>query len=1071
MIINHAIGENIDSYFLQDHYSSHLKIINEIYFTPREIDVISCIISGRSAKKIAYFLSISPRTVENHIHNIMLKIGSSSKENIIDFIEKSGKFALIKKHYSGLLIQMFFEQQLKKISPLINGKPPSCTIISDKEQKHIVAFILQLEKYLKLVGIKITIEIREENNNIAYFIDKIESKYSNYIIYNLPPATIEQLSKLDSENNSDIPYFIQLAHKNKSSVILLIFDRDFSINIPKKLLDCEYIDLKEQGNYYYFIFEILKKLLTNIASLDQNIIEFKKKYIAICDPLYLETILEEDQLPLTCPKKSKWLIILPIMLLIFSTIIVIFKYNKMASKKQRSLLITNVQSTITSYIPEILTGYEHFVGREKALQQIEQVLEKNNIIVINGRAGIGKSSCAIEYGKRHKPNKLVRYFNAAFATKINQQYRELAQELNITVDQQPNNVVMQLVNNKLSSLATDILFIFDNVDQYDDIKEYLANLPTNIRVIITTRLPQLIVSKIHIPLEEFSSEEAIQYLRNSLQNRVLNETLIHELIKNTGTLPYDIKCVAAYLLDHPSVNNQISIDEIGNKVKDKLFQEFTVSSDKTKQQAWKILQYVANLDPDFIGMDIIKKLFPENIELSSNAIKKLEMLSLISIINNQNNQAGFKIHRKLQVNIQNSAKNHPEFSLNHQKLINHLLSVLDQLFPEITLNPNIQQQTAISLQPHVEKLLNIEIKAATEKSKINLSNLYYKLAKYYSAININYQVALKYAKTALDHRYSLYKTNHTELANAYNTIGIIYRAIGNTGKGLKYLTQGLTIRQQLYPKNHSDIADSLYNIGVAYNQHGNVQQGLRYSQMALDMNRQLYSGNHYEIGCALNAVGINYLDLGDFEKSLEYFTESLNTFIELEPVNYEKVAALQGNIAYNYNKLANHLEAIKYAKKSVDTFKKLYPEGHPRAVYSLDDLGESLIKLNNVKQGLSVLHQALNISKNFGLDKHCCTAFVLHDLGVGYFKKKDYHTALEYAEKALNLRRELYVEVKNHHELAETLHNLGDIYIVLNNKDQGLQLYQKALEMYIALSPKYLSEVSVIKQKINKLSL
>ena len=63
--------------------------INSIIFTPREIDIISCIIHVRGVKKIASILNISPRTVEGYIKNISMKISSNSQEGIKDFVEKS----------------------------------------------------------------------------------------------------------------------------------------------------------------------------------------------------------------------------------------------------------------------------------------------------------------------------------------------------------------------------------------------------------------------------------------------------------------------------------------------------------------------------------------------------------------------------------------------------------------------------------------------------------------------------------------------------------------------------------------------------------------------------------------------------------------------------------------------------------------------------------------------------------------------------------------------------------------------------------------------------------------------
>ena len=67
-------------------YHEQLSAISDIKFTLREIDVIACILHNRGEKKIAFLLIISPRTVSTHVHNIMLKLGHSSREYLIDFM-------------------------------------------------------------------------------------------------------------------------------------------------------------------------------------------------------------------------------------------------------------------------------------------------------------------------------------------------------------------------------------------------------------------------------------------------------------------------------------------------------------------------------------------------------------------------------------------------------------------------------------------------------------------------------------------------------------------------------------------------------------------------------------------------------------------------------------------------------------------------------------------------------------------------------------------------------------------------------------------------------------------------
>src|SRR3990167_964478 len=90
---------------LQIYYGS-LEVINGIRFTPREIDIIACVLNGRSAKTIPSLLAISAKTVATHLANIRAKTGRPSRESIISFVEKSGKLSLLKNdYYSCLLAQ------------------------------------------------------------------------------------------------------------------------------------------------------------------------------------------------------------------------------------------------------------------------------------------------------------------------------------------------------------------------------------------------------------------------------------------------------------------------------------------------------------------------------------------------------------------------------------------------------------------------------------------------------------------------------------------------------------------------------------------------------------------------------------------------------------------------------------------------------------------------------------------------------------------------------------------------------------------------------------------------------
>jgi len=251
----------------QDVYALQLATINGINFTRREIDVIACTLSGKISKKIALLLSISPKTVENHMRNIILKIGCNNQTGIIDFVEKTNKFSLVKNHYSNLLVQHTFESELKKILKVASKRNLSGLIIYIKEQqKDKMQFFNHFTSNLQAAGINIFIEHPEKNALYFCLENKIKLHHVNHIICHLDAALADDEVQL-----------IQLINKNPYAFVFISTDGDASVTIPKELSNAEYVSLQEQENYYFFVFEVLKKLLAPL-SLDEYLSVFKQKY-------------------------------------------------------------------------------------------------------------------------------------------------------------------------------------------------------------------------------------------------------------------------------------------------------------------------------------------------------------------------------------------------------------------------------------------------------------------------------------------------------------------------------------------------------------------------------------------------------------------------------------------------------------------------------------------------------------------------------------------------------------------------------------------------------------------------
>ena len=659
--------------------SSHgnLKLIGNIYFTTREIDIIACILGGRSSKKIASFLSISPNTVSIHIRNIMLRLGCNSRERIIDFIEKSDKFTLIKKHYANLLIKTSFELELKKISTLMPEKGINCINFYYTCKKTRQPFIIQLEKHLGLAGIKTVNKVWEKNKSKAYFANNIITPKTDCIIYSISNEFVERLKTVGCELNSEISNVKSLAKEKHTSAIFLVLDSSAFTSVQEKSLDFVYMDLAEAGNYYFLVFEILKKLLpTN--SINKNIDEFKKQYRMLLEPtlpiVLKGNILETEAIKvenINHSKKtflSKWTIFFFVIIVLKGFIFDPLKESSFVNDKlskftnSQNVLLQTPKKTLVFNLPP---RNNKFTGRNGALVQLKKELDKQKFGVItqaiSGLGGVGKTQLATEFAYQaaeRSDYKVILWISAETSNAINHAYVELAKTLQIDVRGLNPGEIQGLVHHKLTKKHGDskILFILDNAPDHDNIQDYLNELQRQ----LLTKFPLhiLITSRSqHWPenpliLDTFTQQEALMFVKKHLPDEKARSII--KLARTLHYFPLALNQATAYIRKHTNISDYLELystqqkDYLDNFSGDRnqytetLWKTWYISLNKLSNPSKEILFISSYLYSDDIPITFFDNLA---VEARGDAIEELRKHSFITLTSNNN---AFKIHRLLQ---------------------------------------------------------------------------------------------------------------------------------------------------------------------------------------------------------------------------------------------------------------------------------------------------------------------------------------------------------------------------------------------------------------------------------------
>ncbi|MFQ3887118.1 MAG: NB-ARC domain-containing protein [Rickettsia conorii subsp. raoultii] len=548
----------------QEIYAKHLRVINNIRFTSREIDVIACIMHGKNIKGVANFLSnedkqVETRTIESHISNIKRKIGTNVREGIINFMEKSDKYKLIQSYYLSLLIQQEFKKNLKEI--LILTKPYNISffiVLQMLENNDLNWVIYKIRRDLQLVGITVFIELREYSDNVPIVLmhkgtHGEDKKQCTIYVLSVNKTNIPKRQSIVMSNDQDI-----------SKVFLLTTQAEQGLEFLPKRTNFEYINLSLSKQYHFIFLEIITKVFSN-TNVENIIVKFRERYNNIMSN---QTSSVAPQAYLTdkniqAKVRNIYLPIVGVLVLIIcSTYLLIFDPAVRTTVKSQEAEMPYLKPQESIIFPKNLTTWNIprqdnvFVGREKLLNNLHNKLRQNYtpegisnlaISACAGLGGIGKTQLTLQYVTHTKhPYTFKAWFPAENSDDLYNKYIEFAKLLGYTENIYTKENIIAYVKQWLVD-NPGWLLVYDNVNNYREIAPFLPE--TGGHVILTTRQRYWPTKFSILPIDVMTEEESIKTIKTLIQRNVAlgEENAIRELVEILGYLPLALVQASAYI--------------------------------------------------------------------------------------------------------------------------------------------------------------------------------------------------------------------------------------------------------------------------------------------------------------------------------------------------------------------------------------------------------------------------------------------------------------------------------------------------------------------------------------------
>ncbi len=997
-------------------YSEHFEDLNKIKFTPREIDVIACVLNGRSAKTIPSLLSISAKTVATHLANIRAKTGCPSRESIIDFIEKSGKLSLIKHdYYLSLLTQVFFENQIKGIS---------------KSENHI------------------SIAHGPDINTQKPLLDKLK--------YHLELAGFKTKCLVEQEL--------------KDAAILQTTADGTEVQFP--------IDILSSDNYYATFFSMLKQLLPQ-NDIDKMVNDFKAYSAGIESHSSMESASDQPVFQEGTRRPVIAGLALLCCLLIFAGLMWAKPASQNSSLRSDLILPSDLTLVDRSdLISQINHAFKQQKGIASVAIVGIGGAGKTTLVRNYGKALQNK--IVWEVNAETQESLQRSFEDLAYALANNDDDKnELREIQEIQIPNQKQERIIAFVRDRLRA-CQDWLLIYDNVETYRDIEKYFPHdtaLWGVGRVLITTRNSTILnnspISSL-VQIGELTRGQKLELFSQIMQqgaSNQLNEADAQKLLAEIPPFPLDVSIAAYYIrstnIPYEKYLAHLNADEEGFSG---LQEEILRESGGYNKTRYKIIVLALNKliseNEEFRDLFVLTSLLnSQNIpkklldrykgdQVVENFIYSIKKYSLISEGTLSTPALPtFSIHRSTQKIILDYLAPGTK-----SEEINAIGKTIGDFSSEVIGEENIPEAKGII--SHCEKFLEHSNLVTGENWVLvgkELGWIYFYVGNYSKSIEtlercqtiisknsqydhtllstyVKHYLGVAYAEMhecekaekLLNESLVLYKglngDNHDSVANNLAHLGMVALYKGKYESAKELFGQSYHILSTYYPDDSLSIARVMTRLGDANRELGNYAEAIRILEEGLAIYRKIIPADHYRIGQTLVRLGLVYRDIGDYQKARQLLQEGLTIYKKHFPSNCDKVAWVAGKLGQMENVLGNTNSARDLLENSLNIYKTHYSHDFELS-WIKSYLGKVYSDLGLYEEAKVLLEESLQGNENnYGIG-HKDTAQILRDLGELYCLQGNQIEGEQLIERSLNI-----YQAADHPLACMILETLGELY-------------------------------------------
>ena len=697
-----------------------------------------------------------------------------------------------------------------------------------------------------------------------------------------------------------------------------------------------------------------------------------------------------------------------------------------------------------------------FVERETELQNLHEMLQKNNQVVIAaiaGMGGLGKTELALQYAMAHR--EIYKGGICWLLAKAQDVGIQIVQFARMQLDLNPPedfDLLAQVQYCFRLWREGNVLLVLDDVGEYQQVKPYLPAPSSRFKVLITTRQHFGASIKV-LSLDVLQPKAALELLKSFFKEtpeRIEQELAVaYQLCEWLGYLPLGLELVGRYL----ARKQDLSLTEMLRRLEKKRLEQLALvkpEADMTAQRgvlaafelSWQELEdsdkqlgcLLSLFAAAPISWKLVEQCLPEEEleEIRDDTLLKLHLLQ-------RKGEGIYQLHPLLREFFQYKLTDLEQA----EELKRSLCRVMVAVAKEIPYSSTLEQITAVSLAiPHIAEVANHLIQYVSDD---DLLWPFYGNATFYNAQGL-YNQALPWFKQCLEVAKKHLGDEHPSVASSLNNLAYLYYSQGRYSEAEPLYIQALALWHKLLGDEHPSVASSLNNLAYLYYSQGRYSEAEPLYIQALALWRQLFGDYHPDVAQIFNNLALLYYSQGKYSEAEPLCIQALALRRKLLGNEHPSVATSLNNLALLYCSQGRYSEAEPLYIQALALRHKLLGNEHPDVAQSFNNLALLYCSQGRYSEAEPLYIKALALWRKLLGDEHPSVATSLNNLASLYRSQGRYSEAEPLYIQALALSRKLLGD--EHPDFAQSLNNLALLYYSQEKYNEAEPLYIQALALW-----------------------